>query len=245
MIYPHEGLTAYWYLALPDYEELTFLNGFLSSDDVFYDVGSNAGAFSIFAAGCGAQVVAFEPVPDTFRRLQENIKLNSQATVTAINRAVGSTPGTLRITTGFGTGNHALRSDESVPSVEVKVVSLNEIVRDHSMPTFLKVDVEGFELEVLKGARMLLESQELQGILLETFRPHNWKNKRLQEIERLLLSHGFSPYAYDVYRNDLVPLNKPDAGENNTFYFRSPDAIVARLRGNLKIIDDPFQDESR
>jgi hypothetical protein len=138
------------------------------------------------------------------------------------------------MTTGFGTGNHVLRSGESVPSVEVEVVTLDEAVRSHSKPTFLKVDVEGHELDVLRGAHTLLESTELEGLLLETFRPHNWRLPKLREIERLLESHRFLPYAYDPARNEIVALNTPEAGDDNTFYFRSAAAVAERLKTSAK-----------
>lgn len=230
-VYPHEGLTGYWYVTLPDYEELMFLRRYLCEEDVVYDVGANAGAYAVFAVGCGANVIAFEPVPQAFRRLRENVELNSAVgPITTLNCAVGGEAGRLRMTTGLGTGNHMLRSGESVPSVEVAVVTLDEVVRNHPMPTFLKVDVEGHELEVLKGANRILESTGLEGLLLETFRPHNWQKPKLQEIERILSSHGFLPFAYDAEINQIMALNEPDAGENNTFYFRSPDKIAERLK---------------
>ncbi len=230
MVYPHEGLTGFYYVGLPDFAEMMFLKRFLLAGDVFYDVGANAGAFAVFAANLGSHVLAFEPVPSSFKRLQENVAINTpNCSITALNYAVGASTGTLKMTTGFGTGNHALRPGESTPSVEVEMVTLDDIIRDQPIPTFLKVDVEGHELEVLKGATTVLASPALLGLLLETFRPHNWQQPKLQAIERLLLSHGFKPFAYDPEANRIVPLERPDAGDNNTFYFRSPEVVMSRL----------------
>jgi FkbM family methyltransferase len=230
-VYPHEGLTGYWYVEFPDYEEMIFLRCFLRAGDVFYDVGANAGAFAIFAAGLGCQVVAFEPVPHSYQRLRENVALNVAAcSITPLNQAVGASAGELRMTTSFGTGNHVLPPGESSPSVEVKMVTLDEIIREQPIPTFIKVDVEGHELEVLKGASTLLGLPMLQGLLLETFRPHNWQQPKLQALEKLLQAKGFKPFAYHPESNRIVPLDRPDDGDNNTFYFRSSEQVQSRLK---------------
>jgi len=229
MVYPHEGLTGYWYLGRPDFEEMTFLEKFLRKGDVFYDVGANAGAYSVFAAGMGCEVVAFEPVPSTFSRLLENAELNKPLTFSLFPCAVGSLAGSLKMSTGLGPGNHVLRDDEVTDSVEVKVVTLDGVIEDSSRPTFIKADVEGYELEMLRGASKVLQSPSLMGLMLETFRPHNWQLPELQAIESILRQNGFLPYRYDVQSNKIEQLIRPQDGENNTFYFRSPEAVSARL----------------
>jgi FkbM family methyltransferase len=229
-VYPREGLTGYWYVKYPDYEEMTFLAKFLRAGDVFYDAGANAGALSVFAAGLGCKVLAFEPVPETFQRLQENVDLNTpQFSILPLNLALGSTEGKLRMTTSFGTGNHILGPNESAPSVEVEVSTLDLVTKTNPLPTFLKVDVEGHELEVINGAVTLLNSSELVGLMLETFRPHNWKLPKLQELETLLRDHGFFPFEYDPSTNSIILLEHPHEGGNNTLYFRDSEEVQQRL----------------
>jgi len=229
-IHPREGLTGYWYLLLPEYEEMMFLLRFLKTGDVFYDVGANAGAFAVLAAAQGASVVAFEPVPHTFERLNANTQLNEKlGPITPLNCAVGSACGNLRMSTGFGTGNRVLRPGEDMQSVEVPVLTLDEVVRKHQSPTFLKIDVEGHELEVLRGAQDVLRSEKLLGLLVETFRPHNWQQPKLQALEKLLREHGFLPYGYDPGTNRIFRLERPEEGEDNTLYIRSESMVTERL----------------
>jgi len=229
-IYPHEGLTGFWYVELPDYEEMLFLKHYLRDGDIFYDIGSNAGGFAVYAAGCGCQVVAFEPVPHSFARLRENVAVNRpHCLIEPVNLALGSKSGTLEMTTAFGTGNHVVRAGESGCSVRVDVVTLDDFVLARESPRFLKIDVEGHELDVLSGAATVLASSALDGLLVETFRPHNWQMPMLQRIEGLLREHGFTPYRYDSEANTIIPLVRPDEGDNNTFYFRHPGNILSRL----------------
>lgn len=229
-IYPHEGLTGFWYLELPDYEEMLFLRRYLRAGDIFYDIGSNAGGFAVYAAGYGCNVVAFEPVPHSFARLQENAEVNRpRFLIEPVNLALGRNSGTLEMTTTLGTGNHVVKPGESAPSVRVDVMTLDDFVGRREYPRFLKIDVEGHELEVLSGAETILASPGLDGLLVETFRPHNWRMPKLQQIEGLLRKHGFMPYRYDPAANTIIPLVRPDEGDNNTFYFRHPEAILSRL----------------
>lgn len=231
VIYPREGLTGYWYVGLPEYEEMMFLQRFLRQGDAFVDVGANAGAFAVLAAGLGCRVVALEPVPQTFRRLLENVELNRNlGPIVAMNVAAGASPGILRMSTGFGTGNHVLKPDEDVPCVEVAVVMLDEAIPTFDAPTFVKIDVEGHEWEVIQGAIALLRSDALLGLLIETFRPHNWKLPRLQALEARLGEYGFFPYDYSVEENAIRRLETPQDGGFNTFYLRLPEVVAQRLR---------------
>jgi FkbM family methyltransferase len=231
MVYPREGLTGYWYLGFPDYEEMMFLSRFLRSGDRFYDVGANAGAFAVLATSMGCPVVAFEPVPVTFSRLIENAMLNRDlGSITCLEVAVGAGLENFLMTTGQGTGNHVLKPGETAESIEVTVTTLDDVAGTHGFPSFIKMDVEGHELEALKGAESVLRSTELHGLLLETFRPHNWEQPKLRAIEGLLREQGFLPFEYDVTRNEIIPLDQPQDGGSNTLYFRSPDFIRDRLR---------------
>ena len=229
-VYPREGLTGYWYLELPEYEEMVFLQRCLRRGDSFLDVGANAGAFAVLAASLGCQVTAFEPIPQTFARLRENAELNSRfGPILVLNQAVGATAGWLRMTTGLGTGNHILKPGENAPSVEVAVVPLDTAIPSLDKPTFIKIDVEGHEWEVIQGATELLGSPRLLGLLIETFRPHNWQLPRLQSLEARLREHGFVPFDYDVETNALRALSNPQDGGYNTFYVRDLEVIERRL----------------
>lgn len=230
-VYPKEGLTGYWYVVFPDYVEMSFLARFLRSGDVFYDIGANAGAYSIFAAGAGCEVYAFAPVPSSFGRLKENIDLNEAGDrVAATNLALGSSRGSLWITTELGTGNRVLAPGETTASVEVPVDTLDDLAAELPPPNFLKIDVEGHELEVIRGALYCLANRSVAGLLIETFRPHRWQDPSLVELEKILREQGFRPFEYEPDGNRLVALDSPWLGRENTFYLRDPDLVRDRLK---------------
>ena len=119
------GVTLNIYCGLHEFEDMAFVLHFVREGDLFLDVGSNVGAYSILACGaCGSRGIAFEPVPETFRRLQANLRMNDLADrVEARNQGVGDAPATLRFSAGENCTNHVLAPGETAAaSVEVPVV---------------------------------------------------------------------------------------------------------------------------
>jgi FkbM family methyltransferase len=154
-------------------DELDFLARHLQPSDVFCDVGANIGIFSLVGASrmsgsAGAlRIFAFEPTPATYRTLAANVSLNRFDCIETVNAAVGAEEGTatLYLNDVWKDGLNALakpqRGDAKVISeVEVPVVTLDTFLRSRSVSRvdYLKIDVEGAELAVLEGARLLLEA---------------------------------------------------------------------------------------
>src|SRR5439155_1620403 len=126
-------------------------------------------------AGPDGRVVAFEPHPDLFRLLQENVgraTRSPSANVELHNVAVGGMTGQalLVIPPEFGT-NDGLASLSATPRdgdivISVDVVTLDDLLGDRSV-SVLKIDVEGHELSVLKGAARLIKSQGVRHLVFE------------------------------------------------------------------------------
>jgi len=233
-IVPHGGLTGYLYVGLPDYEELLFLQRALRQNDLFLDIGANAGAYSVLAAAKNCQVHAFEPIPNTYLRLVRNFSLNEGfGKLAAHPKAVGAERGTLRLTTEFDTGNRVVAAGMTDPAIEVETTTLDDVLDQVAGAgiehIFAKVDVEGYELEVLKGATTFLNSPKVKLLLLETFRPHNFQTPILREIEERLLKEGFLPFEFLPERNELRQLTELNDGGNNTLYIRDVDFVMKRL----------------
>jgi FkbM family methyltransferase len=122
------------------------------------DVGANAGVYAVQQALRGARVYAFEPNPDCFRRLQKAVAANRLGDrVTAVPRALGAAPGTatLHVPDGF-TAMGSLRpavgaADGGLP-VQLDTLDLATRALGVGRVDLLKVDVEGFEADVLAGA---------------------------------------------------------------------------------------------
>ena len=121
------------------------------------DVGAHLGNHTVFLAKiCGMRVLAFEPQPDVFAILQRNLELNGLGEqVTAVNAALGEVAGhgSMARALADNSGSARLSLDEAGG---VPVLTLDEQIGDRKVD-LIKIDVEGFELEVLKGAQRTIE----------------------------------------------------------------------------------------
>lgn len=134
---------------------------------VFYDVGSNVGFFSLLAArhvGAEGRVFAFEPLPINARCIRANAALNGLDNVIVVPAAVGATAGTepLYVTThpGGATLSGADCPPDVTGTIEVPVTTIDEFVRrgEGLPPSLVKIDVEGVELDVVRGMTETLTS---------------------------------------------------------------------------------------
>lgn len=137
--------------------------GILRPGDVAFDVGSHLGYFGILmgtVVGDGGKVVCFEPDPGLHDALEDNVARNRSlipAEVEVARLAVGAARGT----TSFEAGGHSTRGRLSDSGgVEVEVLTLDDAVARFGTPRFVKVDVEGHELDVLQGGPGLVASNE-------------------------------------------------------------------------------------
>ena len=141
------------------------------------------------AGELGAEVIALEPAADTFALLMENLALNEYQ-IAGIQAAAGAACGTARFTSGRDSVN---RFDPGGP-VEARVVTIDSIVGDRIVAG-MKVDVEGFEIDVLRGSERALSEHRLKLIQLE------WNATSLsgvgadrRPVADLLARHGYCLY---------------------------------------------------
>lgn len=226
------GVTGNIYTGLHEFNDMAFLLHLLRPEDVFFDVGSNVGSFTLLASGvCKASSIAIEPVKSTFDILNKNISLNTlQDKVTAINAAVGSSTGTLTFTANEDTTNHVIIGAESKNAdiINVQVITIDSIIAKKP-PTLMKIDVEGYETEVLKGMQNTLGLFALKAIIIELNGSGKHYGYDEEKIHELLISKNFKPYAYNPFKRSLTQL--PTFGDhNNTIYCRDEDFINNRLK---------------
>lgn len=152
-----------YYFGAYEPETLHMLGLCLRAGDVFVDVGANIGQMSLLAGrliGPTGTVLALEPMPETFAILQRNIVLNGLSNIHAVNSALGSRCGSAFMTTVPGNrGASAITTEPTGPSVTVTTLDDSLAAAGVTTVTMAKIDVEGYELEVLRGAMKLLTSQ--------------------------------------------------------------------------------------
>lgn len=159
-------------------EETEIVLQHLSPTDVFLDIGANRGYYTLLAQSRCRRVYAFEPGKQFFRELLANLSLNGGANVTALNYGLfsGAHEAYLKVSRGkliFPAAPAAKRSDldaitrrdENFEKIDLRV--FDEVREELGIPKvdFLKVDVEGAEIDVLLGMRRTL-GEEYPKILL-------------------------------------------------------------------------------
>jgi FkbM family methyltransferase len=177
-----------------------WIERFVRRGDVFYDIGANVGAYSLIAAkatGGDARVYAFEPSPSSFNELSRNVLLNECAdSVVALPFALWSENETLSLTLNSavpGAALHRLRhltGTAGANTIKILGVRLDDLVERFGLPApnHVKIDTDGHELEVLRGAERTLARQEWRSIIVELDRAESARN---QEIRKLLARSGF------------------------------------------------------
>jgi FkbM family methyltransferase len=226
------GATGNIYTGLLEFEDMGFLLHVLRPGDIFADIGANVGVYTILAAkNAGATVVSFEPIPSTFQKLSRNVeanKVNGQVELKCYG--VGEKAETLRFTEAMDAVNHVVGKGEAVDGkvIEVPVRTIDELL-DGSQPAIFKIDVEGFEWPALLGGRQLLASPILKGLIIELNGSGGRYGFADEQIHQLLLSFGFSPFAYDPFSRILRQL--PTYGKvNNTIYIKDPEWVTNRVQ---------------
>jgi FkbM family methyltransferase len=151
--------------------ELQFFLQFINPGDVVVDVGANLGAFTVplaKAVGPLGHVHAFEPQRLINQRLNANIALNILDNVNVYHAAVGSSSGTImapyldyQVSANYGNVRLNATSDEKDSHYPVQVLTLDSIdyfniMNGKSCPSFIKIDVEGMERDVLIGGQVTI-----------------------------------------------------------------------------------------
>lgn len=182
-------------LGLKEQAILNFFIRHVHPGDIFYDVGANYGFFTRLATHLGAQVHAFEPG----QRILPYLRRNAYG-ATLNETAVGEKLGHLTFydnainKTGMSTAVKEAAEENRFPhnAINVPVTTLDSYRKDMTCPAFIKIDVEGFEAEVLLGAKQLLD-QCSPTIIMEIATRPAVKTRSARALE-ILRVHGYQAH---------------------------------------------------
>ncbi|MCX6391058.1 MAG: FkbM family methyltransferase [Actinobacteria bacterium] len=170
-----------------------------AAGDVVYDLGANIGVVSIWLArkvGASGRVVSFEPDPQNFRCLTSNVTTAGLSNIEPIPAALSDVTGTAPFFSegSIGSGFESLRADSMLPMtsgdrVEVQTLTLADAFEHYGVPKWMKIDIEGAELELLEsGLTVLAETMPQLAIETDHLRGSNTTAAR---VEELLKSVGY------------------------------------------------------
>jgi FkbM family methyltransferase len=174
--------------------EEAFVARTLQPGQTYVDVGANVGLLALRASsvvGSAGSVVAVEAHPRTAAFLRQNVALNGFTNVEVESVAVGETRGTVSFSDRHSDDQNGVDPTRHA-GLEVPVVPLDELLPESRIPHvhLLKIDVEGFELQALRGASALL--RRVDCILIETSTSHcAVYGYEVREVYDLLRAAGF------------------------------------------------------
>ena len=197
----HRHVNAYW---VGNYELAIqkCLTRELKPGDVFYDVGANAGFFSLLGSkrvGQKGHVFAFEPLPENIKTLKGNLQLNDIQNCTVVEAAVSDSVGTVRFSPGphSSMAHIAQQGSDGQELMLLRAVTLDEFASTSPVPDFIKMDIEGAEIRALHGSEGILEGACPPKLMIE------FHGEGLREQGRILLGkHGYSFFTLDGKRID-------------------------------------------
>ncbi|HWI19734.1 MAG TPA: FkbM family methyltransferase [Vicinamibacterales bacterium] len=225
--YPTNTSANLWINPLSRFHDLSLFRDYCRPGDTVADVGANIGEVSIvLSRGVGphGRVFAFEPHPRIFRFLTGNLSLNGCANVTARNLALGAELGTVRMSDDRRDDMNRVTQSGAI---EVPCSTLDAELPDGPI-AFLKIDVEGFELSVLRGAQLALARTAC--VNCELIDEHCRRNGHgMGDVIGLLRQSGFQTFVAGHTRSlRRVDASFAEPGAHELVALREPSDFTGR-----------------
>ena len=153
-----------------DDRRFEFYRQFIARGDLVFDVGANVGNRAKIFSRLGAKVIAFEPQPYCLGILQEGFATDNAMAI--VGKGLGETPGTVILNISDAHTISSMSQDFMAATsktgrfgemgwskqIEVEVTTLDQAIAEYGIPRFVKIDVEGFELSVIRGLSTPVEA---------------------------------------------------------------------------------------
>ncbi|SVE29289.1 uncharacterized protein METZ01_LOCUS482143, partial [marine metagenome] len=174
-----------------------------------------------------------EPVKETYKKLLKNIDLNQISNkVTTSNIAIGEDEDIVCISNTKGALNRVVKNKKQ--TTEVVIQKTLDVLSIKEKPSLLKIDVEGYEVHVLKGGKNTLTCPELQGLIIEL----NGNSKKYgatdAQIHKTLISYGFNPICYNPFNRNVKELNNYNIHKQNTIYIKDIKGVQEIIKKSQK-----------
>ena len=184
---------------------------YLKSSKCFVDVGAHIGYYTFLASKLmsSGNVFSFEMDEINYRLLEKNFKLNKSKNAHIYNLAISDSTGVINYARNSGQPDPTLSSEEKSldikngESVSIKTVSLDDFFKNiDPKPDIIKIDVEGAEMQVLKGMKQLLKKEDIK-IFLEVH-PERLSEFGLsvKKVISFLMDRGYNVFEFQDFRKE-------------------------------------------
>lgn len=199
-----------------EYETKLFKKN-IKKGDTILDIGAHIGYYTLIAAnlvGRKGKVYAFEPDPKNFKLLEKNVKENKYKNVILVNKAVTRSNGKIKLfLSKENTGDHRIySSDDQRENISIESIYLDDFFKNQNIKiNLIKMDIQGAELEALKGGVKTLKKNPNVKIFTE-FWPSGLKLNQgsAEEYLKLLASFSLNFYKINEEKEKLTAVTLKD-----------------------------------
>ncbi len=218
---------------------VTKLLKIIKPGDICWDIGANIGFYTCLLAvqvGNSGTVVAFEPASRTCGYLHENVSLNRFTNVTVINKGLGDTQEQRHLhysEAGLAEGTASLKyTDGRTASERVTLDAIDNLTCELPVPDFIKIDVEGYQLEVLRGGAHYLKTHA--PLLMAELKDVGETNRAIfGEIEDYVADLGYQ--LYEIKKHSIPRRERlSDTATRNFFLVKENSRAFSRILPWLK-----------
>ncbi len=232
-VYPFSAYSSIFYFKWPETIELNFIRKHSYLSQSFVDVGANVGLFSLHVIDCFKDFYLFEPTPTTFKALKETCDLNKQVNWNLFNIGISSTKDTLTfIDEGQFSGTNRFCKNSNDEIITKNKISAEVDTLDNKIPKdvdsmVLKIDVEGFEEMVFKGADTLFSQKKVKLVMFERLGRTNLNN-----IKMFFEKHCYVIFSVD--NDGRISTNEQMISKPLINLFAMPEEIFTTVHACIK-----------
>jgi FkbM family methyltransferase len=216
-----KDVDVYFYKGNFESDTLNYFKSIIKTGDIIFDIGANIGIYTLIASlktGSQGKVYSFEPADWAYDRLSKNIKLNEFSNIISIKKGVADYSRTADF---FQCEDDAYNSIGKNPMRDVKhvnkieITSIDDFICENNITKIdvLKIDTEGADYLVLKGAQKILQSDYPPVIFCEYNR--NIKNGfdyTLEDFEQFIKSYNYN--IFELHDGKLIPFDAAKSQSN-------------------------------
>ena len=213
---------------------VTKLLKIIKPGDTCWDIGANIGFYTCLLAsrvGDSGTVVAFEPASRTCSYLHENVSLNQFTNVVVVNKGLGNRQEQRHLyysEAELAEGTASLKyADGRAASERVTLDTIDNLIHELSAPDFVKIDVEGYQLEVLRGGEHFLKTHA--PLLMAELKDVGETNRDIfGELENYVTDLGYQ--LYKIRKHSIQRCKKlSDTTERNFFLVKERSRAFSKI----------------